>query len=367
MKLVMLLSFIPNPRMNRRINILKTKYDVVLIYWNRNDEKVKLNLDIKQIEINIKADFNLDSPIKRIINTITFQRKALKYLKQEKPDIIYLQNLDMLDIACKYKYNAKIIYEIADINTLLLDRQKGLIKRLISFILKRKEKKLITKVDLLVITSPKYYDEYFKDLINKDKVIFIPNTPDLKHFNDYKKKDFRPYTIAYIGAIRYEKQLKMLIDSSEITGVNVFIAGFAFNDIIKNYCKKKDHVTYYGPYDYNTEISRLYGKANAIYSVYDVDRKNVRLALPNRLYEAIYCRLPIIVSKGTYLGELVEEKGLGFAIDNNNQEELVNILLRLKNDKNLNKEIEENCIKNKHLLDLDYYNNLLLKELDRLC
>jgi succinoglycan biosynthesis protein ExoL len=43
--------------------------------------------------------------------------------------------------------------------------------------------------------------------------------------------------------------------------------------------------------------------------------QNNRVALPNKLYEAMYFRVPIVASKGTYLAERVLDAGIGYAID----------------------------------------------------
>lgn len=37
--------------------------------------------------------------------------------------------------------------------------------------------------------------------------------------------------------------------------------------------------------------------------------------MPNRLYDGILFKKPIIASKGTYLGEVVDEYGLGIVVD----------------------------------------------------
>jgi len=372
MKIVMLLSFIPNPRMNRRINFLKRKYEITLIYWNRTNKKAKDTLpyqDIKIHEINLEADFHVNNPIKRIMRTMKFSKISLRLIKEENPDIVYVQNIDMLQIAYRYQKfrNVKIVYEIADINSLVIDKQKQIIKKILGWILRYQEKKYLKKVSILVITSLKYYEGYYYKLINKDQVIFIPNTPNLEHFKGYKKKETGPFTIAYIGAIRYEEQLKMLIDAAKVADVKVFIAGFSFNNIIEDYIKDKDYVIYYGPYQYEKEVAYLYSQADAIYSVYNVDKNNVKLALPNRLYEAIYCKLPLIVSKNTYLGEVVEKLGIGISINYQDKFELINALLRLKNDNEFRLHIEDNCSHNYHLLDLDSYHDKLLIALEKIC
>jgi glycosyltransferase involved in cell wall biosynthesis len=53
---------------------------------------------------------------------------------------------------------------------------------------------------------------------------------------------------------------------------------------------------------------------------------NNKIALPNKLYEAMYFQVPIITSKGTYLGELVDEYGIGNIVKCCDKEELLNTM-----------------------------------------
>ena len=90
-----------------------------------------------------------------------------------------------------------------------------------------------------------------------------------------------------------------------------------------------------------------------MYSVYDADMQNVRVALPNKLYEAVYCEIPLIVAKNTYLAQLVDEWGVGLAVDHKNKDELVEALHRLQSDQAIDKCIEQNCRGRKNEVDLN--------------
>ena len=62
--------------------------------------------------------------------------------------------------------------------------------------------------------------------------------------------------------------------------------------------------------------------------VYDTTSgsKNNLLALPNKLYESMYFETPMIVSKQTYLGELVSKNKIGLVVDACDQADLINAL-----------------------------------------
>jgi len=155
----------------------------------------------------------------------------------------------------------------------------------------------------------------------------------------------------------------MLIDAvGELDeDVKVFIAGSGpgYKDIL-DYVKGKDYVEMYGPYNYEKEIVSLYEKVDCVYAVYDTNLKNVRIALPNRLYEAIVCEIPIIAAKGTRLGQFIEENQIGMTVKDDSRDQLKEIISRLLNDRELVYHYQLNCKKIKH----NYYNELYNKKLE---
>ena len=165
----------------------------------------------------------------------------------------------------------------------------------------------------------------------------MPNTPDKEVFANYKKKSTGLFTVGFIGGIRYLEQMKLLVDACSIVGCNVLFAGAGgtTDDYLKitDYCKGKQNVEFYGKYNYSEEIAKLYGMVDCVYAVYDADNPNVRIALPNKLYESIICELPIIVAKNTYLEELVKYYNVGYSVSHHDVNDLVNVLKELATGK----------------------------------
>ena len=369
MKIVFVLSHIPDPRMNKRINLLKDKYDVVLVYWNRETLNIWeiQHKDIETYEIRIKAHYT--SPVKRILPTFKFAVEVIRYLRKINPDILYTENIDMLSICSIYymfKRNFKIIYEIADLNRLIIDKPDSIVEKLLKKVLTLTERYFSKKVNLLILTSKKFYDAYYKEFISQKKMVFMPNIPNLKFFKLYRKKNGGRFTVGFIGAIRYKDQMKMLIEASEKSGVDILFAGVGLDNEIEQMCLGKQNITYYGKYNYDSEIAQLYNKVDCVYSVYDADLNNVKVALPNKLYESIYCELPIIAAKGTYLAELVEKMGVGVSVNHKDVSELINVLLKISNDKEYYNTLVKGCNRNKDSIDISKYNEELLDRIKKL-
>ena len=349
-KIVYLLGFVPNPRFNKRIDAAKGEFDVALICWAKSDSSTFRNVHegIGSRVIHIPA--NAFDPVARMRPYVTFAKRAISVLRSEKPDIIHLQGLDMLILACWYKRrfdkNVRIVYEVADLHRLLVDEQVGVKRRAFAECVAFFERQCAPLVDKLIVTSERYYDVCYSRFYAKDQILFIPNAPSRKAFEGYVPKEHgRDFTVGFIGGIRYPDEIRMLIAAAKQAGVKVFLAGVEVGDEIRKLSEREDHVEYFGMYDYDTQITELYGRCDVIYSVYPASMKNVRVALPNKLYESMMCGLPLLVAKETYVGDLVEEWEVGIAVQYDSVEELSEALDLLKSNCTMYEGFHSNCLR----------------------
>ena len=367
-KVVFLLSHIPNPRMLKRIKAIESDFRITVLYWDRGQEiketfEINPNHSVKKILL--KAP--MGQPIKRIIPWIRFFIKSFRILKKEIPAIIHVSNLDMLLIACFYKITRKktanIIYEVADLPKHWTVNKIRSVRDFMMFMLKKIEMKSMSRVSKLILTSPYFWDVYYSKFTNEEKYMFMPNAPYRSIFKEYNKKSHDKFTVGFIGSVRFVEQLKMLIEAVEEIDedIDIFIAGGgpSYHEI-KKIAQNKKFVKLYGPYNYEKEIVELYENVDCVYSVYNTKTEGVKVALPNRLYEAIVCSLPIIASKNTVLGDFIEENDIGFVV--NDKSELKASLMELKNNKNTLKRIEENCNNIKENYYFENSSRYLLKE-----
>ena len=370
-KACFIISHRPDNRYMKRVTLLKSLFNIEIVFWNKEADLIKTDIEDAEVtQIHIKADQS--RPLRRIPQTQKFSRKAYEHLKISKPDLIYAGNLDMLSIAVKYKHNIDpktvIVYEVADLHRLIIDKQKG-IKKAVSLYLRKMEKRCVRYVDILVLTSMKYYDVYFSDIIEKNKVVYIPNMPESATFAGYKPKnrDNEQFTVGFIGWIRYKDQLRMLVKAAGKANCKVLFAGTdTEGESFENYCSQFPYVSFLGTYDYESSIKDLYDMVDCVYAVYDADWANVRVALPNKLYETILCEKPIIVAKGTYLSEQVKEYGIGYAVSHNDPEELIVLLNELKNRPEHYLDCIQNCRNAKTIIDLNKYNKQLYRKVEQL-
>jgi len=306
-----------------------------LFFWDRMlDERCENTVPGEAVVKSYKQPGNAGLPLKRIFPTIKFTVAAYREMKAVCPKVIHVTKTDLLFITHLYclvrRTKPYVIYEVSDLHDLMFNSSSRLDKRLLKWMLSFLEKLASKYVMKVVVTSPYFGTHYYNRFYTEEKILFIPNFQQLGVFNSFKRKTSGKYTIGFIGIVGYYKQLKMLVDIAEKLDVHVFIAGYGLaRKRLIEYVADRSHVTFYGEYDYFEEIADLYSRVDCIFSQYNTLSDNVRIALPNRLYEAAFCGLPLIVSKGTALAQEVEQNKLGIAVEDGNADELTSAISML--------------------------------------
>lgn len=145
----------------------------------------------------------------------------------------------------------------------------------------------------------------------------------------------------------YYPSVKTLFEACKgINDVEILIAGRGpDSDKVKDEAKNYSNIRIYGEYNYERDIAKLYSMPDVIYSVYNTDNFNVRLLLPNRLYESIVCGKPIIVASNTYLEDYVRKLGVGFSVPYKDVKALKKLIKELVTNKKLITDISNTCMK----------------------
>ena len=167
-------------------------------------------------------------------------------------------------------------------------------------------------------------------------------------------------SLGFIGILTYKQQMKDLVYAARKCGMELLIAGLENEPSeIEPLCRAYSKGTWFGRYDFARDAAALYGRCDVIHCVYDTRVENVKVLLPNKLYEAVLCELPILVAKDTYAAEIVEAWGVGLAVDSQDPEDLVRALQRLQNDRALYDSLVSNCRRHRQDVDLAQYDRRL--------
>ena len=276
--------------------------------------------------------------------------KSLKkiYKKYKGEDVLFYYFFIDVALGAFLINRRPYIYEESDIP------YSGLSNSILRNILKSTDKRIIKNSFATIMTSEGFVDYHFGDK-QPSNIILVPNRLNPKII-DYKYKDkdidINHLSVGFVGGVRY----KSIVNFAEVFVKNFPSYSFhVYGDIepfLKNKCdeleKKYENIHFHGVFKNPQDLPSIYESIDLVLATYDYSSVNVRYAEPNKLYEAIYFRTPIIVSKGTFLSKKVERLGIGYSVNAMDDEEIVSLIRGVKRETVMEKKF--NCEK----LPLDY-------------
>jgi glycosyltransferase involved in cell wall biosynthesis len=151
----------------------------------------------------------------------------------------------------------------------------------------------------------------------KNKIIVVENKllPNIEAtINDYRINNHvmtlpsSKIKIGLIGSLMFKESLKKIRDfiiKNKNFELHIYGDGLygMFNDI--------ENVFYHGRFKSPEDLSDIYSNIDINVILYDTTNNNVKLALPNKLYESIAFLKPIICSDNVALSEIVVRDGIG--------------------------------------------------------
>ena len=328
------------PRYHKRISVLSKLSDVVIFSFRRGLYEVnEFQAGAQVFDLGRVLDKNY---AKRIFPFI----KAIFFLKRNLPQgydkiQFYAFSVDCLFIAKL----AGIKVGFLEIGDLIFSKNKNKLLHLL-------EKAILGHIKGLVLTSKEYYNQYYEPLIRKQgqpEVYTIENkiSPVLQPYR-IRDKSVIPdknaaIVIGLVGFLRYRipitRLLNFVSNNPKLVSLKVFGDG-PYKQLIQEHVS--DSIMFYGSFKNPDELPKIYSEIDLNYVVYDNRFLNVRLAIPNKLYESAFFQVPLICSPDTYLGQLAEEWGIGGTIRTDTQDHFDHDL-RMKIDPNWINTAIQNC------------------------
>jgi glycosyltransferase involved in cell wall biosynthesis len=310
-------------------------FEVSILEWDRSIELCSRDKvdNISVYRMKMRAPFGLNLFFMLPIWWVY----VFFFLVANSFDIIQPQNFDNLlpsNIISKLR-RTKIVYDIADFYADAYVPQKS------SFL-----RKIITLLEQIQASSSNAVlivdDARQRQVgIGKAPLSVIYNSPPdkLTEFESKAGKSALPnseFTVFYAGIFSPDRGLDLILSAiDQEESFKLVIAGFGakekeFSVLAKN----KRNVDFLGkiPYD---DVLRLTFLSNCVVALYDPSVPNNVVASPNKLFEAMMCKKPIIVSAGTAMAERVIREKCGLVIDFGSLSKLVKAITLLKNDKDL--------------------------------
>ena len=356
------------------------------MFDKKNTVGNKLNLYADQVDFRTGKLNKLLYPFK-ILYSFKNKKMISKLIKEFKPDIIHLNNINfqltpsIIDAA--YKNRVPVVQTVHDYqmicpNHFLYNWKENRIcnkciygskwnctkyncihnSKIKSFlgsiegILYNKILKCYDKVNLYICPSKFLEKKLLEQDKYKGKTTFLTNFIEIKEIEDkYKKEDY----VLYFGRISEEKGIKELIKAfKELPNIKLKMAG---TGNLEDECKNISNIDFVG-FKTGEELTKLITQAKFV--VYpSIWYENCPLSI----LEAEVCGIPVITANYGGMKELVEDGKTGILLDKIDAKTLKESISKLYNDNEKIKQMSINCLlKRKNMINIDKYVNLLLKE-----
>jgi glycosyltransferase involved in cell wall biosynthesis len=314
-------------------------HDVKLLVWDRD----RIYPKFENIESYTAHRFHLRAPHGKIIVLFYLPMwwlYQLVFLLREGPDVIHACNFDTLvpAIFVKLIKKTKLCYTIYDLfGSVYTGKMPSIFKKLATSV----EKAGIAFTDTLFLVTESFDEEIRGARIRK--VVYVYNSPE-----DYSDVELKPKTtsetyIFFAGWMDRFRGLEDMIDAvSDLDGIKLVMAGVEVDKGIVEYgLAKLENFEYLGwiPYE---EVIRRSLEADILFVFYDYKWARFKHSTPNKIFEAMMCGKPILISDGIAGSKIVAQEDCGIVVHYGDVDAIKESLLRLKNDPELRQRLGQN-------------------------
>lgn len=271
-------------------------------------------------------------------NRLMMMKKSINRTLAQNPSKETLFYLFNFDVALAFLMNPKTrgnryFYEVSDLMELTLSNV------LLSKTLARINKSIISHSFETILTSEGFI-QFFYEKSLPENLSLLPNKLN-KRCGDWQRPATQipnqHFKIGFTGAIRskailnFAKIVGEKFPETELFFHGIFTDDGLYSPLLRSTVERYENLHYLGPFKNPDDFPAIYENIDLVLSLYSA-HGNDRFLEPNKYYEALFFAKPIIVSANTFIGEKVTRQNVGFAIDGENEQSIIDFL------KSLNKE-----------------------------
>jgi len=336
-----------DPAVNKVAKILSENgYDVKLLVWNRQN-----TLSAKDSEGYTTCKFGFKAPYDKL--TVVFYLPIwwiyeFFFLLKDKCNVIHACDLDTLipAIPAKLIKRVPLCYTIYDFYANNLpDGHLQLVRRLIRSLVAGIEKLGIGFTEALFLVDEARYEEVRGARINK--LTYIYNSPpDYFDVNQTKKlrNAAEDMTVFYGGVINRLRGLQFMARAvQDLEGLHLILVGAVHDEaFLENSVLTSKKIQYLGWLASYEDVIKETLKADVLFRLSDPKIPKTKYESPNKLFEAMMCAKPIIVSDGSSMADIVREENCGIVVSYGDVDKIKEAILTLKNNPKLCQELGQN-------------------------
>jgi glycosyltransferase involved in cell wall biosynthesis len=338
-------SIIYDPRVKKIVESLSKRYSTTVLGWNRDGvSQDKINNYIVKLELfNLKTSNWKPSLIRIITRLIVFCPPfwAWLFIKllESRPTVVHACDLDSIIPCYLYKilFRKKLVFDVFDRYAMALIPQR--FKKLYS-IINYFEELTSERSDLLVIAGgEKVLKTFQKKPKHCEILLNCPRDYFKDNSNPKPEVDNHNFNLVYTGGIRADRSLESITEAvSYLHNVNFLAAGPVIDKEILKKMQTIPNVKYKGLLPPN-EALFLEASSNLLVALYNPELLWNNITLPNKLFEAMMCGIPILTN---IAHDVVSETECGLIVEYGNVEQIKKAIVTLQDNPELRKRLGEN-------------------------
>jgi glycosyltransferase involved in cell wall biosynthesis len=338
-------SIIYDPRVKKIIASLSKKYLILALGWNRDalsEEKINnymVKLELFKLKTSVWKPSLMRIFTRLLIFFPPFWMWVLIKLLIYRPKVVHACDLDSILPCYIYKilFRKKLVFDIFDRYAMAFipprfKRLYSVINFFEEFYCKHSDALIIAggeKVLRTIQNKPKH----FAVLMNCPQEHFIDNENSKSNDGDHNFK------LVYTGGIRRDRALESVAEAiRELNSIDFVIAGPIIDKKVLLKLQELPNVKYQGLLSPIKALT-LEASSDVLVALYSPEILWNSITLPNKLFEAMMCGIPIITNVAP---EIVNETACGIMVEYDNVDQIKETIIKLRDDPKLRKRLGEN-------------------------
>lgn len=286
-------SIINTSRVTKIARSLNKRYSILVLGWNRDGIS---NQSRKNFDAELRL-FNLKAPIGKptlILYFPLFWLWTFFSLAGCRPQVVHACYLDSVIPCYIYKaiFRKKLVFDVCDRYALAYIPSKF---KMLSHLVSSLEEFFIKRADLVVTVGQKLLGTFRSKPKNCTVIMNCVEDTAYKD-NTNSRGNSHLFRLAYTGNIRRDRGIETILKAVEdLDGIELVLAGRIIHKEIGDKILRSPNVNYNGLLLPN-EALVLEKNSDAIIALYNLRFKQNYYAMPNKLFEAMMCQLPIITN-----------------------------------------------------------------------
>lgn len=302
-------------RVNKEIKTLSKHFEIVYLGIGRDESNAFMRRYCQEFHL-------IQGHHKSIITLSKYFLKFINLYLSKSYNSIHVINEQLLIIFLPFFLwrRTKVVADIFD--SIFLRSSSKILRLFQAYLYKLPKYIIVTDENRKTLVPPQFLD----------KTIVVENYPYTFNKIQPKVANADELLILYSGSLGVTRGTIMLQDMVNLSPkVKVWMVGWIYDDSTKN-LKEHPQVTNWGVKT-QQETMQLASQCDYILSVYAPVNDNNLNASPNKIYDAIQAKTPVIINREIKVASFVADKNIGFVMDSfyeKNLPQLIDTLIQQK-------------------------------------